>query len=80
MVAGIFDCATRLTAVEQAINGRSPDAIDAVALGKIAGAMLPIYGDQRMSSEYKTDLIEAHTSRAVAQALARSAAGLGGQP
>lgn len=79
-VAGIFDCATRLTAVEQAINGRSPDAIDSVALGKIAGAMLPIYGDQRMSSEYKTDLIEAHTSRAVAQALARSAAGLGGQP
>lgn len=80
VVAGIFDCATRMTAVEQAINGRSPDAIDATALGKIASAMLPIYGDQRVSAEYKTDLIEAHVGRAVAQALARSAAGLGGHP
>jgi aerobic carbon-monoxide dehydrogenase medium subunit len=80
VVAGIFDCATRLTSVEQAINGRSPDEIDLTAVGKIAASSLPIYGDQRVSAEYKTDLIEAHVSRAVAQALARSASGLGAQP
>jgi aerobic carbon-monoxide dehydrogenase medium subunit len=78
VVAGIFDCATRLTAVEQAINGRSPEDIDLAAAGRIAATTLPIYGDQRVSGEYKTDLIKAHVSRAIAQALARSAPGSGG--
>jgi carbon-monoxide dehydrogenase medium subunit len=72
-VAGIFDCATRLRQVEDAINGRSPDALDLHAIGKIAATALPIYGDQRVSAEYKTDLIEAHVSRVVAQAAGRSA-------
>ena len=78
-VAGIFDCATRLTAVEQAINGQSPDDIALAAIGGIAATTLPIYGDQRVSAEYKAELIATHVSRAIAQALERSVFEMGGQ-
>ena len=79
VVAGIFDRATRLTAVEQAINGRRPNDIVLTDIGGIAASALPIYGDQRVSAEYKTDLIDAHVSRAIAQALEHSVSDMGGQ-
>jgi aerobic carbon-monoxide dehydrogenase medium subunit len=79
VVAGIFDHATRLPAVEQAIIGHAPGDLDLSAVGKIAAAALPIYGDQRISAAYKTDLIEAHVGRVVAQALGRSASKIGAQ-
>jgi carbon-monoxide dehydrogenase medium subunit len=79
VVAGIFDRATRLTAVEQAINGRRPNDIVLTDIGGIAASALPIYGEQRVSAEYKTDLIDAHVSRAIAQALEHSVSDMGGQ-
>jgi len=79
VVAGIFDRATRLTAVEQAINGLRPNDIVLKDIGGIAASALPIYGDQRVSAEYKTDLIDAHVSRAIAQALEHSVSDMGGQ-
>jgi aerobic carbon-monoxide dehydrogenase medium subunit len=79
VVAGIFDHATRLPAVEQAMVGQTPGDLDLSAVGKIAAAVLPIYGDQRISAAYKIDLIEAHVSRVVTQAVGRSAPKIGAQ-
>jgi aerobic carbon-monoxide dehydrogenase medium subunit len=79
VVAGIFDHATRLPTVEQAMVGHAPGDLDLSAIGKIAAAALPIYGDQRISAAYKADLIEAHVSRVVAQAVGRSVAKIGAQ-
>jgi aerobic carbon-monoxide dehydrogenase medium subunit len=79
VVAGIYDHATRLPAVEQAMVGHAPRDLDLSAVGKIAAAALPIYGDQRISAAYKADLIEAHVSRVVAQAVGQQVAKIGSQ-
>lgn len=79
VVAGIFDHATRLGTVEHAIIGKTSDDIDLAAIGHMAATALPVYGDQRISAAYKTDLINAHVSRVVAQALGRSGPKAGGQ-
>ena len=40
--------------------------------GKAAVAALPIYGDQRLSEAYKADLLAAHVSRAVGEAIEKT--------
>lgn len=68
-VAGIYDMATRLTVLEQSLIGISVDAIDAAASGRTARTIEPVYGDQRMSAEYKEDLLEAHVRQALEKAI-----------
>lgn len=68
-VAGIYDMATRLTALEQSLIGISVDTIDAAASGQAARTIEPVYGDQRMSAQYKEDLLEAHVRQALEKAV-----------
>ena len=74
-VAGIYDRAMRLGAVEAMLNGVAPDAADLDAIGRAAIDAYPVYGDQRISEAYKRDLLEAHVRRAVDQALNKSLSG-----
>lgn len=74
-VAGIYDRAMRLGPVEAMLLGVSPNAADREAIGQAAVDAYPIYGDQRISEEYKRDLLAAHVRRAVDQALGKSLSG-----
>ena len=74
-VAGIYDRSMRLGPVEAMLHGAAPDAADLDAIGRAAIGAYPVYGDQRISEEYKRDLLEAHVRRAVDQALNKSLSG-----
>jgi aerobic carbon-monoxide dehydrogenase medium subunit len=71
VVAGIFDCAKKLRAVEEALFTRAPEAIDLDEVAWIATSALPIHDDQRVSAEYKRDLLGAHVRRSIAKAIGR---------
>jgi carbon-monoxide dehydrogenase medium subunit len=71
-LTGAADHATRLTSVEQALEGKALNAESIAAACAQAGEGLDLLGDIHASAEYRAAMIKVYAGRALAKALERA--------